>query len=127
MVTTLYAGILGIIYIILAAFVIQGRIQNKISLSDGNNNALLGRIRAHANFGEYVPLALILMILSEFEGASVLFLHILGSALIISRVLHALGLYNKVPFFIGRSLGMVITLLVILSACGFCIKSYFFI
>ncbi|HCK32774.1 MAG TPA: glutathione S-transferase, partial [Rhodospirillaceae bacterium] len=38
MITALYAGILGIMYVILSVQVIKGRFHYRISLFDGNND-----------------------------------------------------------------------------------------
>ncbi len=125
MVTTLYAGILGIIYIALSCFVIRGRLQNKINIGDSGNDEMLKRIRLHGNFIEYVPLALILIFLAEQEGVSEKLIHALGFALVMGRIMHPLGLYNKIGVSFMRSGGMILTFLVILVAAGFCIRSYF--
>ena len=125
MVTTLYAGILGLIYIVLSAYVIKGRFKHGVSLGDGGNDEMSKRIRAHANFIEYVPLALILIILAEFEGTSEVIIHGLCLALLLSRLAHPLGLIRVVGPSVGRSGGMITTFSVILIAALFCIKSFF--
>ena len=125
MVTSLYAGLLGLIYIALSAYVILGRFKYQVSLGDNGNSEMLKRIRVHANFMEYVPLALILMILAEVEGSPELILHILGIVLVISRLIHPIGTMRVVGSSLGRSGGMVLTFLVILVAAILCIKSYF--
>jgi hypothetical protein len=60
-VTLATAGALGIIYLVLAARVVRGRWTHRVSLGDGGNAAMQRLIRAHGNFGEYVPMLLILM------------------------------------------------------------------
>jgi len=56
-----YGAILGLIFIGLSAMIIRERRIAAVSLGAGDNEVLLRRIRAHANFAEYVPIALILM------------------------------------------------------------------
>lgn len=124
MVTTLYAGILAFIYIALTAVVIAGRFKFRVGIGDGGNEEVFKRIRMHANFVEYVPFALILMFLAEFEGASEWLMHVLGIALVLARLAHAFGLYGSVYISKGRTAGTALTLLVILTSAILCIKSF---
>lgn len=125
MITALYAGILGLIYIALSFFVIKGRFKHRISLGDGGNDDLQKRIRIHANFAEYIPFALILIILAEFTGVADMLIHILGGALVLGRLMHLYGILTKEGSSIGRAGGMMITFLVILTASVICILSSF--
>lgn len=125
MVTSLYAGILGLLYVAISAYTILGRFKHNVNLGDGGNDDMLKRIRVHANFIEYVPFALFLMILAEVEGASETLIHILGVALVIGRLMHSYGVIRVVGSSVGRSGGMVLTLTVIIVAAILCIKSYF--
>ena len=91
-ITAFYGGLLGITFMYLSILVIQGRRSGKISLGDGGDNHFLGVIRAHANFAEYVPLILVLMLVAEINQAHVAVLHSAGVALLIGRLVHAYGL-----------------------------------
>jgi uncharacterized membrane protein YecN with MAPEG domain len=71
------------------------------------------RIRVHANFVEYAPLGLVLLLLAELQGTPNFVLHGLGLSLLLGRVLHAFGLGatpQNVPF---RQIGMVLTFLML--------------
>lgn len=125
MVTTLYAGILGLIYAGFTLFVVKGRFKYQVNLGDGGDSNMMKRIRVHANFMEYVPIALLLMALAEIEGASEWLLHVLGIALLIGRIIHPLGVLKVVGPSVGRTGGMILTLLVIIVASIICIKSFF--
>jgi len=106
-----YAGILALIYVVLTCRVVGYRIANRVLFGDGGSEDMTRRIRAHGNFIEYVPLALILMGILDTQLASPGLLHVLGIALVASRVLHAIGvLYTVIP---ARIIGMVLTLAVI--------------
>ena len=48
--------------------------------------------RVQANFVENVPLALVLLYLLEVSGVGSIAVHVLGTALVICRVLHAWGM-----------------------------------
>jgi len=94
--TLITAGMLGVVYAFLAATVIRSRIKNRVSLGDGGNPELLARIRAHGNFAEYVPFILILMGLVELAGGNRTVLMWSGIALVLFRVLQAVGVWKRV-------------------------------
>ncbi len=91
-VTLLYAGLLGLMAIAVA--VPAGRLRGitGISVGDGGNPDLILAMRRHANFIEFVPIALILIGLLEMNGVSANAIHGLGGALVVFRVCHAFGL-----------------------------------
>ncbi len=91
------AGLLGLIYFVLSYRVIQVRAASKISLGDGNNDTLLARIRAHANFAEYVPIILVLMAVIELWVARGPWLWSIGTALVAARIAHGIGMAMPAP------------------------------
>jgi hypothetical protein len=112
----LTAGLLGLLLIALSAYVIAGRIKFKLDLGDGDNLAMQQRIRAQANFVEYVPLALILLMLVEYAGIGPRWLAMaMGGALVAGRVLHAQGLIASAGASFGRFVGTNLTALVIMT------------
>lgn len=120
-IVTLYAGLLGLLYLVLAANVIRIRRRDRISLGDGSNVLLERRIRAHGNFAEYVPIALILIAFAEAGGGPPWFIHILGIALVIGRTLHAFALSSLTLRLGARVGGMVLTLTAIGLAAATCL------
>lgn len=64
-VTMVTAALCGLLYVWLSWRVVQVRQSAKVSLGDGGDARLLQRIRAHANFAEYVPICLILIFAVE--------------------------------------------------------------
>jgi len=67
-ITPLYAALLALVFLVLSFRVIFVRRGERISLGDGENPALRARVRVHANFAEYTPLALLLMLMAELLG-----------------------------------------------------------
>ena len=124
MVITLYAGLLGFIYVGLTFFTIKGRFKHRVGLGDGGNEDMARRIRMHGNFAEYVPMALILIFLVELSDFSEALIHGLGMALVLGRVLHAMGVYNVAPINKARQIGMVLTLSVIIVGSVLVLWSY---
>lgn len=110
-VTLVTAGLCGLIFFILSLQVSLVRRAQKVSLGDGGNDLLLSRIRAHANFAEYVPLALILIGVIETEAGESIGLSAAGTLLILSRVAHAIGMHSRSgPFRAAGTIGTYIVL-----------------
>jgi uncharacterized protein len=110
--TLLFAGLCALLQTLLTALVIRRRTQAAVSLQDGGDQQLLERIRAHGNFVETAPMALLLMALLELNGLAAVWLWGFGSLLIVGRMLHAYGLLSgKVGW--PRLVGMIMTLFVI--------------
>lgn len=95
-VTPLYAAGLTVLFLILTINIIKLRNKHRIALLDGGVPDLQRAIRIHANFTEFVPLCLILLAFAELNGARDLYLHIIGSILLIARILHALSIHVQV-------------------------------
>ncbi len=107
--TSCYSSILGILYLLLSFKVIKIRRSKQVSLGSGSDEQLKQAIRAHGNFIEYVPFALILLFLSEFNGAPEFIIHFAGLALLLGRIIHALSFNFYPPKGKLRVLGMVLT------------------
>jgi len=101
---------------VLTARVIMYRRKNRIAFGDADQPELTALMRAHGNFTETVPMALIAMALAELNGASALLLHIAGAALLAGRLLHGFGVPTKTTPLRWRTYGMVLTLTAILLA-----------
>ena len=124
-ITPLYVGLLGILLVILSdRVVIVVRGGAKISLGDGGNANMTPVIRAQGNFIEYVPLALILIGLAEFNGTSSTWVHLLGGALLVARILHPVGLSADFGIRATRAIGAGVTWLVIVAGAVLCIGHY---
>ena len=108
-ITSCYAAILSLVYIALSMRVIALRRSGKVSLGSGGKPFLERAIRAHANFAEYAPLAILLIALAEGQGAWPWTIHILGATLLLGRTLHAYGISRPVEDFRFRVSGMAMT------------------
>ena len=84
--------------------------RSNISLGDGGDNELRNRIRAHGNFIENVPIALLLLLLNDLAGTSETTLAILGSILLASRLVHYVMIVSRRFPIILRPLSMLGTL-----------------
>lgn len=118
-VTPLYAALLALVFIALSIRTIGLRRRHRVGIGDGNNKELQRAARVHANFAEYVPLALLLIYFVETGGAAALRIHILCLALLCGRLLHAWGVSQPRENYRYRTAGMILTFSVIISACLF--------
>lgn len=114
-ITGLYAGLLGLVFLFLSIQVIKFRRKHMISLGDGDNADLQKATRAHANFSEYTPLCLVLLLVAELTSQADIFLHVCGALLVYGRVAHAYGLVTKTGASMGRISGMLATFAVLLA------------
>ncbi len=106
-----YAAILGLVFIGLSVMTIRERRIASVSLGDGDNEMLRRRIRAHANFAEYVPIGLFLLTGAALAEMPIWLIHVCGIALIAGRLLHARAIYTRDGRL--RIAGMAATLTVI--------------
>ena len=95
LVTSGYAAFLALIFVAISAWVVAGRAAFKVNYGDGGDDRLTRRMRAHANFAEYVPLILILVALLEARATSRFTIHALLLPLVIARALHPFGMLAR--------------------------------
>lgn len=117
--TATYAAILALVYLGLSGWVVAGRLSGNVLHGDGGNADLQKRIRAQANFGEYVPIALILIVLLEGRGTGHGTVQALLLALLIGRILHPFGMFapvNSPRQFACRGGGILLTFGTVLVA-----------
>jgi uncharacterized membrane protein YecN with MAPEG domain len=120
-VTPLYAAVLVLWFLLLSLRVVQNRKLAKVSLGDGGNTLLQRAIRGHANFAEYVPLALLLLAILELSRFSIYLLHAIGIALVIARLLHGYALAYRSEFRFGRYWGAMLTFVVLIVEALLCL------
>lgn len=96
--TLITAGALGLVYLALTFRVVGRRVSGKIMIGDGGDALMLERIRAHANFNEYVPFTLLLMAAIELTaGHANPWIWAAGGLLVVSRIAHAIGMSRPAP------------------------------
>ena len=108
-VTPIYAALLALLFVFLSLRTIRLRRRHRVALGDGDNPELRRAMRAHANFAEYVPFALLLVYFVERDGAHLALVHALGLALLAGRLLHAWGVSQPREDFRFRVTGMVLS------------------
>lgn len=118
MLTGLYAALCALLILALSFRIVQLRRRLRIGIGDGGDPALARAIRAQANAIEYVPLLLVMLLIAENNGAGVVFVHACGIALVLARLLHALGLSGSAGVSFGRFWGTALTWTVLLVLGG---------
>ena len=113
-ITPLFIAIFALIYIVLSVGVIRLRLAAGIGLGSGDNADLERSVRAHANFAEYVPLALLLLWSLETISYDSRLAFILGCVLLVARISHMIGIRDPERFMFMRKIGIVATFAVLL-------------
>jgi uncharacterized membrane protein YecN with MAPEG domain len=104
-----YAAINALIMLVLAMLVTRARVRTRTEIGSGSDPAMVGPLRAHANNTEYVPMAILLLLVIYALGANVIMIHAVGGTLTLGRILHAFGLSRNVGTSAPRFLGMIFT------------------
>lgn len=95
MVSALYA-VLGALLLMKFSFnVVRLRMQYRVAYGDGGFSELQSAIRIHGNAVEYIPVALVLLLFMEMNGAETWMVHICGIILIAGRLMHYYGFHHR--------------------------------
>jgi len=116
-VSALYAALIGLLAFVLTVRVILNRVKSGVQAGDGGNARLAQAIRAHGNFAEHAPLALLLIVLAEVVGTPITIIHVLGVALLIARLANAFGLSRSLGPTMPRQAGAGLTGVVVIASC----------
>lgn len=108
-----YGAALGLLLVVLTYNVLNHRVR-ALTAPGGEEDEKSRRVaRVHANFAEYVPTGLGLLILIEWAGAPAAMVHFGGALLTAGRYLHAWGYTRHPAASFGRIVGIQATLLAI--------------
>lgn len=113
-VTLCSAAAAGILAIWLMIRVGQVRQSQEVSVGDGGNDHVIRRMRAHANFVETTPIALMLIAAIELSGKGDPWLAFVAAAFLLGRVAHMFGMEPE-GFGKGRLIGTMAALLTFLG------------
>lgn len=116
-VTLIFAALFAILFIPMTIAVGLYRAQTGIFFLHGDDPVLLRRMRAHGNFAEQVPFALVLMAGAELTGTPPALILGAASLLLAARVVHYWAIVTT-GTGTGRAVGAGATLLVDLFLAG---------
>lgn len=109
-VTLILAGGLALINLWLSIRAGQARQSSKVWIGDGGDEALIRRMRAHANFVENAPFVLILVGVIEASVGTNIWLWVAAAAFLVARIAHPFGMDGWKP---GRAIGAGISMLLL--------------
>ncbi|NQZ48056.1 MAG: MAPEG family protein [Erythrobacter sp.] len=113
-VTLAAAGAAAILNVWLMMRIGAVRRAEKIFVGDEDNENLIRRMRAQANFVETTPFVLILIAAIELSGEAGLWLSYVAGLYILGRIGHAFGMDGG-ALSKGRMVGTIITILTLLG------------
>ena len=114
--TALYTGLAALLLMALSLRVSLMRLSGGVSIGDGGDRRLANAIRLQANFTEYAPTVMLLILTLELQGAPAWMLHGFGVAFLIGRAMHGYGYTRQPPQMFLRKWGMVVTYCLLLGA-----------
>lgn len=121
----LYIGLAALLLMALSVRVMRLRGKHQVGIGDGGHPDLARAIRVQANFVEYVPLALLLLLCVDLVGDAKWIVHGLGILLLVGRMLHAQGLSQSETLSFGRGAGTLLTFFVLVVGAALAILGAF--
>src|SRR4051794_33196375 len=112
-VTAFYAGLLGLLLVVLGGRVSTRRRALGVGIGGGAHESLALSIRAHANAVERISPVPVLLLIAELNRASHLFLHVCGALFVLARIAHALGMSRSPGASRGRMIGAALTFIIV--------------
>ncbi len=109
-ITIVFIAILALIQFPSTVAVGTYRTKTDIRFLDGGDDQMIRRVRAHGNFIETVPIALLAMAAAEYAGTHALLLWLGGGMLLIGRLVHYITIRGS-GWGPGRAAGMALTFL----------------
>lgn len=113
-VTLVFTAILAILQVPMGVAVGLRRARTGIAFMDGGDAELMRRMRAHGNFTENVPMALLALAGAEIAGTAPGLLWAAGGLLVAARLVHYAAIRGAGPS-LGREAGAAGTSLVMLG------------
>lgn len=125
-ISLLYVGLNISLLLLLALYVVWVRYRTKTYFGDDGDGPMYQAMRVQANAVEYIPAALVMLVVLELMGCDGRYVHLLGIMLTLGRVAHAWGLGHSTGASIGRGLGTLLTWLTFAWGAGLCLYGFYF-
>jgi len=115
----LWAALSVLLLLVLSGLTSASRRRHKISIGDGGVDQVAAASRAFGNAAEYMPIALVALVLLALTGSPLWSIHLVGGTFFVGRLLHAWGMLTTQqgkPPTPGRMAGMLLTYLPLLGS-----------
>lgn len=117
----LYAGLFVLLFIGLKLNAGRVRVATKVNFGEGASDPMTQAMRVQGNAVEDVPITLLGLYGLAALSAPVLLIHILGGSFFVFRLAHAITLGSGTGSGLGRLIGTLGTVLVMLLTGGACL------
>ena len=114
-IAAIYVGVNLLLLFYLSFRVVGVRFRKKISLGTGGDPDMEVRVRSHGNATEYIPGAMVALVVLALLQAPAALIHALGIGFTLGRMLHAFGMSGPIQ---ARQFGMILTWLGYLGFAG---------
>lgn len=114
MVSAFYVVLSALWLIKLSIDITRLRNQYRVAFGDGGFYELQTAIRVHGNAVEYIPIAMLLLIMMEMNGAGTWLVHVCGLMLFIGRVIHYYAMHGRDPSWRRFSISATYTTLLLM-------------
>jgi uncharacterized membrane protein YecN with MAPEG domain len=107
----LFIALSTLLFVLLSFMVIYSRFKENVAYGIGIDpkSGLAKMARVHGNFAEYAPIYLLELMALEIAGTEKIWIWILGSSFLLSRLLHWKGMFHRKTPNPFRASGMMLT------------------
>lgn len=117
----LYSGLFVLLFLGLKLNAGRVRVATKVNFGEGGSDPMVQAMRVQGNAVEDVPITLLGLYGLAALSAPVVLIHVLGASFLFFRVAHAVTLGKGTGAGLGRLIGTIGTVLVMLVTGGACI------
>ena len=116
--TALWSGLSVLLLVVLSFRTSFTRKRLRVSFGDGGDPQMTAASRAFGNAAEYIPPCLAILVLMALLDFQSIWIHAVGSTMLLGRILHAWGLSQSKQPSLGRTSGMILTQLALIGGAG---------
>lgn len=104
------------VFLVLSFRIVYLRTVHEVGIEHGNVEPLRRAVRVHGNFSEWVPLALVALLVADLQGVPDWGIAGLGGLLVVGRLSHAVALTRSTGGSVARTAGVASTVTVLVTA-----------
>ncbi|MDH5517623.1 MAG: MAPEG family protein [Gammaproteobacteria bacterium] len=112
--TSIFSFCFAVLIFYLVLQVVRCRRKFRVGYGDGGHDELRHAISAHSNAIETIPLALIILLISELNAVNSVLLISASVLFLLARIIHVIGLMSSLGTSFGRTYGTLASWLFII-------------